>query len=80
MKLNLFRPIILLPFSQQKHGLGKWLSLPQKQQLRQFSPHFVVSKTLSQFFIEVYLLGGTLDKSMTAIFLSKIGSLESVCL
>ena len=43
-----------------------------------FSPHFVATETLVEFFIEVSLLGEALYKSMAPIFLSESDRLQSV--
>ena len=79
MKLNLSRPINLLPFPQRKHAFRKVAEgAPQattpinliffSKFFGQFSPHFIATETLSQFFTEVSFFGETLYKSMTRTF------------
>ena len=55
----------LIPFFSQNFSLN-------------FSPYFVATETLEEFFIEVSLLGETLYKSMTPIVLSETDRLQSI--
>ena len=55
----------LIPFFSQNFSLN-------------FSPYFVATETLVEFFIEISLLGETLYKSMAPIFLSETDCLQSV--